>query len=395
MTLYAILLVKVPLMQMWLSSWNTPPNHQIYACLMEKAWQYSLMGYSQHGQWPLGWSGLDLGATAVGITHHTSFPCFSGFLPPSKYSWEDDQVWETLPLASHPSRYLFGWPHQPHLVNIFWLAYLSIISLAGPKCVHTKIFEIKYKNNARPYRTSNAHNPANTGGRGGLTWQANWEFVESLWSIHSHFAQWISCEFVQKKSAKLPTTYFLNEPPGFFDNFVQNLPTICSSHSLRVLSKNAQKFDYNMPGGFFSKNSQQTLNVAHFTTNSHRTHWVYGWVHCDQTSGNFLKVCLTCPYSVPRVSPKFTKSGSPWAEFQGHSECVTQEHSGSIILVDFLSFTDWEHCKGNSEWTTWANSGYFLWENCEFSHSVPDGNILVTWSRTLQMYWPFPDPGTL
>ena len=46
-------------------------------------------------------------------------------------------------------------------------------------------------------------------------------------------------------------------------------------------------------------------------------------------------VSLTCPCGVPKVSPKLTESGSLWAEFQGHSECATQEHFGAIVLVRF------------------------------------------------------------
>ena len=54
-------------------------------------------------------------------------------------------------------------------------------------------------------------------------------------------------------------------------------------------------------------------------------------------------VSWRCPCSVPRVYPKFTESGSPWAEFQGHSECATQEHFGAIILVCFEFYRP-EHC---------------------------------------------------
>jgi len=51
----------------------------------------------------------------------------------------------------------------------------------------------------------------------------------------------------------------VNEPRGFFHNFDQNVPTMCLSHLLRVLSKNTQKYALNVPSGFFSRNSQQTL----------------------------------------------------------------------------------------------------------------------------------------
>ena len=86
------------------------------------------------------------GATTVRNFHHTSF---LGFLLPSKYCWEDDQPWEMLSQAYLPSGYPPGWSHYPYLVNIYMLAYLSIILLAGPKSVTTKVFEIKSEKNTR------------------------------------------------------------------------------------------------------------------------------------------------------------------------------------------------------------------------------------------------------
>jgi len=53
-----------------------------------------------------------------------------------------------------------------------------------------------------------------TGGKGGFTLWVHWEFV-----------------------LKEPISHSLKKPSGFFDNFVLNVPTICLSHSLRVLSK--------------------------------------------------------------------------------------------------------------------------------------------------------------
>jgi len=45
----------------------------------------------------------------------------------------------------------------------------------------------------------------------------------------------------------------VNEPTGFFHNFDQNVPTMCLSHSLRVLSKNAHKYAHNVPVGSFQR----------------------------------------------------------------------------------------------------------------------------------------------
>jgi hypothetical protein len=95
----------------------------------------------------------------VGNPHHMSFPGF----PPSKHCWEDDQPWEMQSQASLPSGYPPGWSHYPYLVNIFWLAYLSIILLVHSKSAATKMFEIKYEKNTRPCRTSAAFDPAKRG----------------------------------------------------------------------------------------------------------------------------------------------------------------------------------------------------------------------------------------
>jgi len=100
------------------------------------------------------------GATIVGNSHHISFP---GFFLPSKYIQEDDQAWEMHSQAFPPSGYPPGWSHYPYLVNIFLLAYLSIILLAGSKSVTAKMFEKKSGKNTRPCRTSTACDPAKRG----------------------------------------------------------------------------------------------------------------------------------------------------------------------------------------------------------------------------------------
>ena len=71
-----------------------------------------------------------LGAAIVGkpITRHP-WPSSAHSLP-SKYFWEDDQVWENIPLASTPSGGPPGWPHRSKFINIFILPCICIILLA-------------------------------------------------------------------------------------------------------------------------------------------------------------------------------------------------------------------------------------------------------------------------
>jgi hypothetical protein len=64
------------------------------------------------------------------------------------------------PLASPPAGSPPGWPHHSKFINIFVLAYISIILLAGSKSVTTKICENKYEKNTTECRTSNARDPA-------------------------------------------------------------------------------------------------------------------------------------------------------------------------------------------------------------------------------------------
>ena len=78
---------------------------------------------------------------------------------PSVLFWEDDQAWEMFSQASPTPRWPPRWTHNPYLVNIFWLAYLSIISLAGSKSVHTKMLGIKSEKYTTLWRISKAEDP--------------------------------------------------------------------------------------------------------------------------------------------------------------------------------------------------------------------------------------------
>ena len=69
--------------------------------------------------------------------------------------------------------------------------------------------------------------------------------------------------------------------------------------------------------------------------------------HFQQKSGKLQENCrdiskklknpvhFECPCSFPAVSQIFAESGVPWSEHQVHSECATQHHFQSIVLVRF------------------------------------------------------------
>ena len=89
-------------------------------------------------------------------------------------------------------------------------------------------------------------------------------------------------------------------------------------------------------------------------------------------------------------------------KFQGHSEFATQEHFQYTRMAHFQFYwlgTLQSHCWGNHkelfEWATQEYHSYILWENFEHSQDFPNGEIPVTWSGTLWMYWPFPMLGKL
>ena len=74
-------------------------------------------------------------------------------------------------------------------------------------------------------------------------------------SIWSQCALWVHAGHIVKVPIKVATGHFVKEIPGFFHDFVCNVPNVCLSHSLRVLSKSAQwcghKVFSHISNGFF------------------------------------------------------------------------------------------------------------------------------------------------
>ena len=62
------------------------------------------------------------------------------------------------------------------------------------------------------------------------------------------------------------------------------------------------------PLGLFQYNQRESSIWFNFPTNSQRTHWVYGWVHCGQINGYFLKELFV------------SGSGTWWALFERNSQ---------------------------------------------------------------------------
>ena len=50
------------------------------------------------------------------------------------------------------------------------------------------------------------------------------------------YTQWANWEFDQRKPTYIPLSHSLKKPLSFFHKFDQNMPTICLSHSPKVLS---------------------------------------------------------------------------------------------------------------------------------------------------------------
>ena len=68
-----------------------------------------------------------------------------------------------------------------------------------------------------------------TGGKGSITQWVHAEYMEGSETIHLTFTQWVRGGYFSKVPTKVPT--------GFFENFIQKVPIMCLSHSVRVLSK--------------------------------------------------------------------------------------------------------------------------------------------------------------
>ena len=89
----------------------------------------------------------------------------------------------------------------------------------------------------------------------------------------------------------------LKKPCGFFHKFDQNVPTICLSHSLRVLSKHTQQFAQNISGRFTWTYSKETLNLVQPDHELSKNpisiwlsmFWVDGWVYFERTLNEWLR----------------------------------------------------------------------------------------------------------
>ena len=133
----------------------------------------------------------------------------------------------------------------------------------------------------------------------------------------------------EKYPPRYPLGALLKELTGFFCKFDQKVPNIYLSHLLWVLLKSTQRFDHNIPGGYFSKNSQRIHKITQFYTelskNTRSTHQVC----CDQISGYFSKVITKYPL------------GDGWALLSRNHKELTKYPLGmwgsapSVILTTF------------------------------------------------------------
>jgi hypothetical protein len=99
----------------------------------------------------------------------------------------------------------------------------------------------------------------------------------------------------------------------------------------------------------------------------------------QDTLNNVFAIFQLSKLHFPKVFPKFSKNGTLWAEWSGHSEYTTLEHFGPIVPMHFefywlskLWLLHWGHCKEHFERTTQEHHGNILWEHLEFSHIFPN-----------------------
>ena len=89
----------------------------------------------------------------------------------------------------------------------------------------------------------------------------------------------------------------LKKPSGFFHRFDQNVPTICLSHSLTVLSKYTQQFAQNLfnhiPIGFFeslwSNWTKLRVSFESFQMNLPDMFWANCWIYFERTLNGWLR----------------------------------------------------------------------------------------------------------
>ena len=114
-----------------------------------------------------------------------------------------------------------------------------------------------------------------------------------------------------------------------------------------------------------------------------------------QCTWDVLTVYPECSRSVPKVDHCGRK--------HKYIQNVPLQHISSTPVWHILNFPGWGHCdhttqvhwKKNCEWATQVHFNCFLWENSRCPQNVPNGDTVVTWPGTLQMYQPLSLMGTL
>ena len=82
--------------------------------------------------------------------------------------------------------------------------------------------------------------------------------------IHPHFTQWVKCERIANELSNSLWTYLAGPLEALFKRIHHFAHEVCLERTCWVLFKSTQSCDHNVPTGFFSMYSQQTLNAVLF-----------------------------------------------------------------------------------------------------------------------------------
>ena len=134
----------------------------------------------------------------------------------------------------------------------------------------------------------------------------------------------------------------LKKPSGFFHRFDQNVPTICLSHSLTVLSKYTQQFTQNIfnniPIGFFESSwsnwTQLRVSFEYVQMNLPDMFWANCWVCFERTLNEWLRHMVGTFWSNLWKKPlgffKEEPMGSLMGSFKTYSQPTHWSHQDQI-----------------------------------------------------------------
>jgi len=158
-----------------------------------------------------------------------------------------------------------------------------------------------------------------------------WEFLSNLLTLcpagklrvllklTHHFDLNVISGYIEIKLKMNPSNYpagilWMN-PLGSFTILIKMYPQCVWATRWEFFQRILKNMPIMYPVGSFQKTHNKLSMWFNFTTNSQRTHWVYGWVHCDQIAR----------YSLKELS--MSGSDTLWVHFDQNCERTQWVHS--------------------------------------------------------------------